>query len=365
MVCFARNRARDGVMGALGVESPDMSKQRFKAVPFPQFAARIMNEYQTIKAPKTADAMRRITEHVAALKVKTTAGLDRELVMNFIKKRKADGRATNTIIGELGRLKALCNFAVRAKVLEECPFVRGEVLLRPEKSKKLSHLAKRQLADLAAMLEAEIEQAIAKDATNSWRKRVSNNFYLGNEWRARRLHASVLTWVLTGARKCEVLFCWKEDLDFAAQIFHIKSERRRLKTIGSERLVPMVDQLRDVLNAWLPYSGPSPYLFAGARMKAPWFHGAPGYKPLDQVKKACERAGITGGHIHLFRHTWLTHAEGWGIPQQAAQKITGITQEKTLEYYVHRQAEELHSFVRGVRIEELTAAQTLLRPSAN
>lgn len=335
-----------------------MASKRIRPIQFATFATRIVDEYETVKAAKTADAIRRITEHMKRLNVTTTADLDRAIVIGFIKMRREDGVSENTIVGELGRLKRLCNLAVRARALEEIPFERGEVLVRPVPSKKPTHLTDGQIVSLLTMLDAEVNAARELDDTPSWRKRVKKNPFLGNEWRARRLRFVVACWVFTGARKNEILFAWKEDVDREQKILSVSAERRRLKTIGSHRKIPIVEQLDGYIGDWLPHSGPSVWLVPGARMKSPWQHGGPGYTPLAVVKAALERAGVMNGFIHMFRDTWLTAAESRGVPEVAMQRITGITQKRTLEFYVHRDNQMLREAVQGVRIPGLPTAQT-------
>lgn len=335
-----------------------MASRRTRPISFDVFAQRIIREYETIKARKTAEAMKRITDHVRALGVRSTSGLDREMLMRFIERRRSQEASENTIVGELGRLKRLCNLAIRDHVLEEIPFESREVLVRPVPSKKPTHLTDPQIVHLLHMLDAEVFAACELDDAPSWRKRVRKNPFLGNEWRARRLRFVVACWVFTGARKNEILFAWKEDVDREHKILTITAERRRLKTIGSHRKVPIVEQLDAYLEDWLPHSGPSVYLVPGARMQSPWQFGGPGYTPLDVVKAALERAGISGGFIHMFRDTWLTSAEARGVPEVAMQKITGITQKRTLDFYVHRNNQMLHEAVQGVRIPGLPGSQS-------
>jgi integrase len=261
--------------------------------------------------------------------------------MRFIALRRADGVGENTIIGELGRLKAVCNYAHDEGYLARVPFKAKEKLLRPEPARRISHLGQRDVATLLSRLEAEIVEAVERD---SKAKAPPANPRLTAEWRSRRLRALIGSYAFTGARKNEVLHMWTEDVDLSRGMLVISARRRRLKTVGSDRKVPIFPGLAEILADWIPRTG-SHLLFPGSQLKGPWTGGSQGYTPLDQVKAVCGRAGISGAFIHLFRHTFVTHCEQWGVPESGAMKITGMTRESTHRHYSHADEENLRSYV--------------------
>ncbi len=316
---------------------------------FAKFESHVLLRYRTIRAQSTAEGITRLFKNLREMGIESPSQLDADLVLHFIEFRRAKGVCENTIIGELGRLKAVCGYAVKKKLIDESPFVAGERLLRPEPPKRLSHLTMRELSRLLEQCELEIAEAIELDRASPKSKN-DDDPRLTREWQARRLHALIATYIYTGARKNEVLYLWGEDINLSSRMIEISPKRRRLKTPGSDRRVPIITELFEVLEDWLPRTG-SQFAFPGVRGKAPWTGGSPGYKPLHKVKGICERAGISGAFIHLFRHSFCTHLEGMGVPAAGAMRITGMTQSKTLSYYTHADEKNLHGFVSNVRFK--------------
>ncbi|HLW94572.1 MAG TPA: tyrosine-type recombinase/integrase [Solirubrobacteraceae bacterium] len=323
------------------------------ALSLKRFRGKVLLRYSTIRERKTHDGIRRILDHLDRLDVKSTRQLTDDLVMRFIQLRREDGVCTNTIIGELGRLKAIANHAVEWGYLKKTPFRRGERLLRPEPKRQRSHLEVRDLSRLLGRLESEIRDAVDDDASRPYLR--FRPFTARSEWRARRLFALASTFAFTGARKLEVLYLQLVDVDLRKRILRIDPARRRLKTEGSARKVGIPAELAEVLEDWMPRTG-CDWLFPGATGRGPWTGGMPGYKPLDAIKAACKRAGIADGGIHLFRHSFLTACEGWGVSREGAMRLTGITQEQTLEIYQHADEENLRGFVKGVTIRRVATS---------
>ena len=153
-------------------------------------------------------------------------------------------------------------------------------------------------------------------------------------WRKHRLFALALTTLLTGCRAREVQCAKVEDFDLEAGWFRVRpNEARRLKTRKSRRDIPLPAEAVATLKRWLPMAGCA-WAFPGKMRVAPWQGGTAGFKPLDQLKRACERFGLRPMRFRDFRHCYVEQsATGWGIPELVTQTITGHSQPSMTRQY--------------------------------
>jgi integrase len=157
----------------------------------------------------------------------------------------------------------------------------------------------------------------------------------GGAWKAARLRAVVYALAFTGARKREILGLAVADVDLAAGMLTIRTNRRRgLKTRSSSANLPMPAELGRVLAAWMPLTG-CEWLFPGATRTGPWLEGPPGLKAIDQVKALGQRAGVEGLTIASFRHTFASLAEGWGLGETVLQRLLRHSNPRTQRFYRH------------------------------
>jgi integrase len=162
-----------------------------------------------------------------------------------------------------------------------------------------------------------------------------------SSWHAHRLFALAFTTLMTGARAREVQASKREDYDLGTGWFKVRAnERRRLKTKRSKRDVPMPAELVSTLSRWFPESA-SEWAFPGQERVGPWLGGDSGFKPLDKLKKAGLRYGLTGLTFQSLRHSYITHCEAWGIPELIIQRLSGHTRPETTRGYRGFDAENL------------------------
>lgn len=154
-------------------------------------------------------------------------------------------------------------------------------------------------------------------------------------WQAARLRAVIYTAAYTGARKLEILGLRLADVNLDQGILEIRTNRRRpLKTPSSAARLPIAPALAKVLVDWIPLAGPE-WLYPGVRRAGPWFEGAAGAKPLDQLKALGLRAGVPALTFQSLRHTFASLAEGWGIGELALQRLLRHTRIRTQRSYRH------------------------------
>lgn len=296
------------------------------APPFDAFARHVLDLYQPpLRAAKTRQRMRQLLRIVATCPtVATAADLDARMVAWFVAFRKNFVRA-NSLIGELGYLRAACAIAEDAGWIDRSPFrARRRFAIRAEPPESKKHHA---TADVARVL-AHLARA--------------------PDWKGRRLHALACTVAYTGLRRDEAFYLQVGDVDLAERLILVVP-RRRLKTVGAAQPVPCPPELARVLAAWLPDAGPT-WLFPTLSRKGPWTGGSPGTKPLDRLKAAGEACGVPGFTFLSLRHTWATAAEGaWGLTEPQIQRALRHTRPLTQRRYRHADAEALRRI--GERVD--------------
>lgn len=173
-------------------------------------------------------------------------------------------------------------------------------------------------------------------------------------WPAWRLQALVYTYVHTGLRKSEALGLRVSD--YRDGVFRVRGNSRRdLKTRSSRRVVGASPELVTVLDWWIPRCGSSEWLFPGVIRRGPWLGGSPGYRPLDQVRAAGERAGIEGLTIHSLRRSIATHARRLGLTRDDVQDLLGHADVETQDdWYREQDAENARELARRIRFRPPT-----------
>ena len=227
-------------------------------------------------------------------------------------------RNPNTIIGQLGRIRAACSYAVAEGFLERLPSFR---ILRPRRARPRG--TRHQTAqEVRALLESLSTRAMDP-----------------GDWRSRRLHVLVAVVVYTGVRRDEALCLRWEDVDVDRGIIAIEPHHlRELKTEASAQPVPIPPELLPILAAWQPSSDPV-WVCPGWRGGAPWRGGRPGCQPIDHLRRAGERVGIESLSFQSLRRSWATHAETlWGLTDPQIQRVLRHTSPETSKLH-YREAD--------------------------
>lgn len=175
----------------------------------------------------------------------------------------------------------------------------------------------------------------------------------GGDWSANRLRALVYLYAFTGLRKGEALYLQAANLDLAAHRLTITAKPGwKPKTLASAAPLPIVGPLAAVLEHWLPLTG-SEWVFPGKRRVGPWVSGAPGTKPLDQIKAAGERAGVANLTILGFRKTIGTYGKSWGFSQLELKSLLRHSDPETQKWYDEERFDSLRPALERIRFPRL------------
>jgi integrase len=297
---------------------------RFRSIAYSRFQEEILKLYEPpLRRASTWFKMRKVLTEFGALKgVETTADITPSAIGLWLAAHSTRAPLSNYTY--LGTFRTACNIGRKHRWLRLTPWdVRKDWVTfdfdeeDEEDLRPVRHLSMAEIQTLLSALDGEAR---------------------GGDWRASRLRALVYTYVYTGLRKCEALGLKVADL-VPEGVIRIRSRRiRKMKTRGSARLVGIPSELGEVLDPWVKLCG-SEWLFPGFRRSTPWLHGAPGYRPLDRIQAAAERAGIGHVTIQALRRSIATHSRRLGINREEVAGLLGHDSVKTQEWYVEEDLE--------------------------
>jgi integrase len=179
------------------------------------------------------------------------------------------------------------------------------------------------------------------------------------QWRARRLQFVAAVIALCGLRKTECLRLHVDDIDLETGIIDLRPHGRKLKTPGSQKIVPMPDQLLPIARSWLAHRMDAPFGFPlpdecpwavpTLNRKAPWVSGHINSKPLARLQSVGKRAGIEGLTFHGLRRSLATHLEFFGVGEAGIQRVLRhASPEVTRKHYRRADAINLRAMVKDV-----------------
>ena len=282
-------------------------------IPFPEFRDRVLSLYSTGRhARPTLTRMTQVLRELESLGPATTADLTTELMARYVTARGPLANP-NTTNGYLSALAAACSYAVEEGWLDHRPAWRR---VRPRPARPIRNRPRRY-EEVARLLDHLVE-------------------HRAESWEAHRLCALVWLVALTGARRNEALWLSVSDVDMVGRTVRIAPGlHHRLKTVQSERTIPLPDVLVCVLVDWVPLTG-SVWLFPGLRRRGPWTGGSAVSRPLGAIQRAAAEAGVPRLTVHSLRHSFGSAAVGrWSLPVWLVQRVMGHSDSRTTELYLH------------------------------
>jgi len=286
-------------------------------IPFETFVAELLELYgPSIRSKSTRRGMVHAIGMLRSLGVRSTRDLTVSLIARLVSTRDPK-LSRNTVRGLLRYVQAACNYAEKSGYLKTSPFhIRGlRTWVRPSPPAGKKHQTREEIGRLLAVLQSDV------DTRKGWAL-----------WRARRLQAMVATAAWTGLRRGELLWLAVADVDlFDRRIQVVDRATHRLKTENAGQPVPIPTGLVPILQSWLEHRedcppgferSPSPYVFRNLKNAQPWTGGSIGSKPLDRLKAAGVRAGISDGLTwHSLRRSVATNMEAIGCGQAMITRI--------------------------------------------
>jgi len=254
------------------------------------------------KAKKTLGkcelTFKRLAVLAAARKARTILDINLQFVDAYQAERVTTGAAPKTVVNETVIIRQLVNFALARSMINSDP-------LRNLKIKK----PKRTRQPCWSFAERERILTAAK------------GYY----------RPALVLLAETGMRVGELKHLTPEDVDFEASVIHIRPKPGWTPKTGDQRVVPMSPRAREVLKCqvsdrqWVFTAPPTQRFPEDDRQVSE-------RRLLQYLKKVLKRLGLEG-HLHTFRHTFISNALLQGVPQAVVQRWVGHVDRETLEGY--------------------------------
>ncbi len=150
----------------------------------------------------------------------------------------------------------------------------------------------------------------------------------------------------TGARIGEIEWLTWDDVDFRRNVLHIRPKDDWIPKTGDQRAIPMTDRVARLLK-----SRPRQHRWvftAGASKKYPQGgHRISERRLLCSLKRLLKRLGLAG-HLHTFRHAFISHALSTGVPEAVVRSIVGHVDASIIRLYTHIADKRLQEAVKNL-----------------
>lgn len=274
------------------------------------------------RAEKTLSKYRRVYRLAADLarvrRIQDLRGLDLAFIDAYRKMRKDAGKSVNTIHDETVIIRQLVNFALRRDLLDRDRF-KGLRLKKPTRPPQ------------PCWTPVQVEAIL-----NAAKMDPYHSLFCILAWAGLRIgEAKHLTW---------------EDVDLQQGVLHIrgkvvdaKSGARWTPKTGASRVVPLGPPARRLFTEVPHYSR---WVFT-----APPSVRHPGRdrriderRALAHLKKVLAAVGLPG-HLHTFRHAFVSAALVSGVPEAVVREWAGHVDAKILRHYTHIADSESQAFM--------------------
>lgn len=145
----------------------------------------------------------------------------------------------------------------------------------------------------------------------------------------------------TGMRRNALRFLEWEDIDFEKGLIYIRVKENFKPKSGKERVIPMNDESRKVLEKrWRNSEKKSGYIFC-------YSTGNPigREKWRAALKKILKKANIKDATIHTFRHTFASWLVMKGVDILTVSELLGHADIKTTQIYAHLAPEHIKNAI--------------------
>lgn len=244
--------------------------------------------------------------------------LDVRFVDAYRQYRKQKGAKPKTIHTEVGVIRRLLLFAKTRRMIDEDP-LEGLRLTEPKTEPQ------------PFWNQDEVDQILKASS---------------------KVHRPVFTFLTeTGMRIGELRWLTWDDVDLKQKLIHIRPKDDWTTKTGNVRTIPMSERACEILqeqsrhSRWVFTARASPNYPQGD-------HQVSERRLLESLKRTLEKLELKG-HLHTFRHTFISRAIVAGIPEAIIRKWVGHVDHKTLQHYTHIADQESQ-----------TAMERLNRPDA-
>ena len=269
------------------------------------------------RRPKTMTRYRgildRLRENAAERNIQLIDQINIKFLDDYRHARVTAGRSPKTVYNETVVIRQLVNFARSRGMLAGDP-LNGLKIREPKPTTQ------------PCFSRAEVEQII--ESSNEPQR-------------------SVFTILAdTGARIGEIEWLEWSDVDFQRNVLHIRAKDGWIPKTGNQRAIPMTDRVRRLLRSrrrehrWVFTAAPS-------RTYPNGDHQISERRLLRSLKRLLKKLNIKG-HLHTFRHAFISHALSTGVPEAVVRSIVGHVDEKIIRLYTHIADQRCQQAIRSI-----------------
>lgn len=146
-------------------------------------------------------------------------------------------------------------------------------------------------------------------------------------------HEPLMFLAETGTRVGEAKWLAWEDVDLDGRHIYIRPKDDWKPKSGDERTVPISDRLLELL-ASMPRSGRWVFAARVTRQHPQRNRQISERRLLQYLKRLLKRFGLAG-HLHTFRHSFISFAAVEGVPERVLRKWIGHVDREILDWYFH------------------------------
>jgi integrase len=305
----------------------DILEGRFRQHQKPALLASVANEYLTFlrsenRATKTLTKYSKVVDRLLDLaqrrRISSIDQVNLKMMDEYRRERVEAGASPKTVYTETVIIRQLVNFALS----------RGSVPTDPLKGLKI-----REPKPTAqpCWTRDEVERILAASS--------------GPQRWAFELLAD------TGMRIGELKHLTWDDVDFPNNSIHVRPKDDWRPKTGDMRAIPMSQRIRELFaslprrHRWVLTAAPSPrYPQGGQRMSE--------RRLLVALKCVLKKLGLKG-HLHTFRHAFISWSLTSGTPEAMVRRWVGHVDREVLDHYTHIASSESQDAMR-----RLSAAQS-------
>jgi integrase/recombinase XerD len=137
----------------------------------------------------------------------------------------------------------------------------------------------------------------------------------------------------TGTRIGEGKWLTWDDVDLDRRLIHIRPKDGWKPKSGDERVVPMSERLYEMLKT-MPKNGGWVFTSRVTRQHPEAGRQISERRLLQYLKRVLKRLGLVG-HLHTFRHSFISFAACEGVPERVLRKWIGHVDREILDWYFH------------------------------
>jgi integrase len=256
------------------------------------------------RAKKTLVKYDKVLDRVQDLAVRTgrrtMARIDLQFVDAFRKERTDSQAAPKTVYNETVIIRQLVNFAKSRRLITTDPLT-GLRLRKPKPTPQ------------PCWTTEEVDRILQE---------------------AGSAHALAFALLAdTGFRVGELKHLTWDDVDFEHNVLHVREKDDWKPKTGDQRAVPMTPRLRSLLEGvtgrsrWVITASPSAKYPTGD-------HQVSERRLLIALKRDLKKLGLRG-HLHTFRHAFISRALTSGIPEAVVRSWVGHVDAGVIRLYTH------------------------------